>query len=60
MAHTTEIISGTCRQLLFSPKGEVEGVLMTVHRESVQVNAVGHASMTVLNTRCSKPSRSTG
>lgn len=38
MADTTELLSGTCRQLLFSPKGGIEGVLLAVKGRTLQVS----------------------
>ena len=38
MAHPSELLSGTCRQLLFSPKGGVEGVLLAVKGRTLQVS----------------------
>ncbi len=37
MTPSTEILNGTCRQLLFSPKGGIEGVLLGMGRKTVQV-----------------------
>lgn len=37
MTPSTEILSGTCRQLLFSPKGGIEGILLGVGRKTVQI-----------------------
>jgi hypothetical protein len=38
MAQQTELLSGTCQQLLFSPKGGIEGLLLTVKGKTVQVS----------------------
>lgn len=38
MAKPSELISGTCRQLLFSPKGGIEGALVKVKGEIVQIS----------------------
>jgi hypothetical protein len=37
MAKTPELISGVCRQWLFSPKGDIEGVLLAIKGAVVQV-----------------------
>ena len=38
MAKTTEFIHGTCQQLLFSPKGGIEGALVKMQGSVVQVS----------------------
>ena len=38
MAKQSELISGTCQQLLFSPKGGIEGALVKVKGAVVQVS----------------------
>ena len=38
MAKIPELISGVCRQWLFSPKGEIEGVLLAIKGAVVQVS----------------------
>jgi hypothetical protein len=38
MAKPSELISGTCQQLLFSPKGGIEGALVKVKGEIVQIS----------------------
>jgi len=38
MANPSEFITGTCLQLLFSPKGGIEGVLLKVKGEVLQVS----------------------
>lgn len=38
MAKTPELITGICRQWLFSPKGEIEGVLLAVKGAVVQLS----------------------
>lgn len=37
MTYLTEPLSGTCQQFLFSPKGAIEGMLLTVAEKCVQV-----------------------
>lgn len=38
MQSAPELLSGTCRQFLFSPKGDVEGLLLTMKGRTVQVS----------------------
>ncbi len=38
MPASSQLLSGTCRQLLFSPKGGIEGVLLSVKGKTVQVS----------------------
>ena len=38
MAKPSELISGTCQQLLFSPKGGIEGALVKVKGKTVQIS----------------------
>ena len=38
MAKPSELISGTCQQLLFSPKGGIEGALVKVKGQIVQIS----------------------
>ena len=38
MVKQSELISGTCQQLLFSPKGGIEGALVKVKGAVVQVS----------------------
>jgi len=38
MAKPSEVISGTCQQLLFSPKGGIEGALVKVKGKTVQIS----------------------
>ena len=38
MTHTTQLLNGTCRQLLFSPKGSIDGVLLVVDDKVIQVS----------------------
>lgn len=37
MAKTLDFLNGSCRQWLLSPKGDIEGVLLTVKRATVQL-----------------------
>jgi hypothetical protein len=43
MTHATELIQGTCQQLLFSPKGGVEGVLLKRQGALLQVTVKADA-----------------
>ena len=38
MTKHTEFIHGTCQQMLFSPKGNIEGALIKMKRNMVQVS----------------------
>jgi len=38
MTHDAVFINGTCRQLLFSPQGDIEGVIVIENGKSVQVS----------------------
>lgn len=38
MAHPREMLSGTCENLLFSPRGGIEGVLMSVQGRKLQIS----------------------
>ena len=38
MTHTTQLLNGTCRQFLFSPKGSIDGMLLLVDDEVIQVS----------------------
>lgn len=38
MTQATELLSGAFRQFLFSPKGGIEGVLLSVNRKTIQVS----------------------
>ena len=39
---TPELLSGTCQDLLFSPKGGIEGVLLEVDGKTVQISMPPH------------------
>ena len=43
MAKISELINGTCTQLLFSPKGGIEGALVQSKGETVQLTMGPHA-----------------
>ena len=38
MSRPSELLNGTCRQLLYSPKGGIEGVLLAVKGRTLQVS----------------------
>ena len=55
MAKTPELIAGVCRQWLFSPKGDVEGVLLAIKGAVVQVT--GDPATGRLLTRATSPGK---
>jgi len=55
MAKTPELISGVCRQWLFSPKGDIEGVLLAIKGAVVQVTV--NPATGLLLTRATAPGK---
>jgi hypothetical protein len=58
MSHTdkSESLSGQLQQLLFSPRGEIEGLLLTVDSKPIQVSMKpGSADANTLNGAIGKP-----
>ena len=50
MAKVSELINGTCTQLLFSPKGSIEGALVQAKGATVQVTMDPHAGAAFART----------
>jgi hypothetical protein len=45
----TELLNGTCQDILFSPKGGIEGLLLKVGGETVQVSMPPHLGSAILS-----------